>query len=138
MPKVLKSCPHSYCEKCLLEIKEKRGKAMCPVCTNANGGYLSAGGEPEELPNNEQLIKAIDFKVSEHRAIQLMHRYEMLNPSFQARLAHIPETLSRKYPPHQLELSELISSDNEVVYLEHIAKSIHPRSPYFAITSNKN
>ena len=35
-PKVLKACPHTYCQKCLLEIKEKEGKISCPQCENAS------------------------------------------------------------------------------------------------------
>ena len=46
MPKVLKSCPHSYCQNCLLAIKEKAGKAQCPVCAT------NSCSEPEDLPNN--------------------------------------------------------------------------------------
>ena len=32
VPKVIKSCPHSYCQACLLKIKETEGKACCPIC----------------------------------------------------------------------------------------------------------
>jgi hypothetical protein len=31
-PKVLKACSHSYCQSCIIKLKEKTGKAQCPVC----------------------------------------------------------------------------------------------------------
>lgn len=59
LPKVLKACPHTYCQECLLKIKETTGKVHCPVCSN------SPTQEDDPLPTNEALLKAIDHKREE-------------------------------------------------------------------------
>ena len=32
IPKFIKSCAHTYCQKCLWEQKEKDGIVACPMC----------------------------------------------------------------------------------------------------------
>lgn len=56
----------------------------------------------------------------------MMHRYEMLNPQFESLLLNgaFKEIITRRYRPFELELFEA-TGDGELVYLEHIAKSIH-------------
>ena len=54
LPKVMKSCPHTYCQKCLLGIKEREGRVMCPVCEQT--------ADIQNMATNESLLKAIHFK----------------------------------------------------------------------------
>lgn len=67
IPKVLKCCPHTYCQKCLLDIKEKVGKIQCPLCLSNASVDMKA--EVESIPKNESLLKALEFKEAEEHAL---------------------------------------------------------------------
>lgn len=107
-------------------MKERTGKYKCPVCEQ--------NGSNDELPTNDGLLKAIDHKGHADRAILLMKRYELLNPAFTSRMSALTEVVKRDHAPHELTLAEV--TREEVVYLEHVAKSLHAESPLFAITSS--
>lgn len=72
IPKVLKSCPHTFCQKCLLDIKEKVGKIQCPICKNNASSTIDMKFEVESLPRNESLLKALEFKEAEEQALQII------------------------------------------------------------------
>jgi len=68
VPKVIKSCPHSYCQACLLKIKETEGKACCPICVAESSRIV----DPEDMPNNEQLIKAMEYNEAQKKAMEIL------------------------------------------------------------------
>lgn len=113
-------------------MKEQTGKAQCPVCALNN----SQVSDPEELPTNDQLLKAMYHKEAEEKAARIMRKYEILNPTFESMLLRkVPqEVVLREYAPHELELVEM-TSDGELIYMEHILKSLHKSSP-FAVSHN--
>ena len=117
LPKVLKCCPHTYCHKCLLEIKEREGKARCPICPIPNT-------QTEDIapPTNEALMKAIRYKEAETKKLFMMKRYEIICPSVLKVLseASSSETLVRKQPPFELHLSEVTAS-GELIYIEELS-----------------
>lgn len=98
LPKVLKCCPHTYCHKCLLAIKEREGKARCPICPIPNTL------EDIVLPTNEALVRAIRYKDAETKKLFMMKRYEIICPNVLNILseASSSETLIRTQPPFEL------------------------------------
>ncbi len=58
------------CQQCLLDIKEKVGKVQCPMCI-MNQTAISEGGikEVDQLPKNESLLRAIEYKGAEQIAL---------------------------------------------------------------------
>ena len=117
LPKVIKACPHTYCQKCLLGIKEREGKVSCPVCTSLELATPTIPQDPAALPTNEHLLKALDFKTAEESARFKISKYELLSPEVTDKLPNVDETLKRKHPPHELRLQE-VTPEGEIVYVE--------------------
>lgn len=69
-PKVLQQCPHTYCLECLIKMKEKVGKAVCPVCPSHN--VTPNNEDPDQLPNNEGLLKAIESNENQQHALAIL------------------------------------------------------------------
>lgn len=77
------------------------------------------------------------MKDAEIRAMEMLSRYEMLNPQFDSllRSGRLLEVITRRHRPYELELLE-VTSEGEFVYLAHVARSLHNQSP-FAITNHQ-
>ena len=83
---------------------------------------LQQNQDPKQIPNNEHLLKALEFKSAEDQARFIMSKYELLNPKITDRLPSVDETLKRKHPPHELRLQE-ITPEGELAYHEQLSHS---------------
>lgn len=130
LPKVLRACPHSFCQECLLRVKEQTGKYQCLLC-NATQSSDSEG----QLPTNETLLKAIDHKKEEERAREVIQKYEIIEPAFNRELGKVNELLQRDTVPKELELCE-VTPEGELVYIEEVSPALHKKSPFAYASPN--
>jgi len=110
LPKLVKPCSHTYCQKCLYCLREKSGVVYCPSCQGQ-----PTTDDPKEMATNTGLLKIIKYRRDEKEAFQLIKRYEIRNPKFFPR---IEETVTRGSKPHEIFLSEV--THDELVYFEMV------------------
>lgn len=119
MPKVLPTCGHTFCEKCVLQLWANQ-QISCPLCrqkTKINNAT--------DLPQtNFALLRVYTQMKEEKKAKSLIDQYRVINPKG---YLEIEETINRQHgAPNQLHLYG-IYDDGELIYQEAIPDSASAR-----------
>ena len=106
VPKVLQQCGHTFCEKCIMQVKDSTSLS-CPMCK-----IVATFQHQDSLPNtNFQMMKVMEETRKQRDTKGVLERYQS-NPLLNEK--RIDEVYERIYSKHDLKLIKIHGT--ELIY----------------------
>ena len=112
VPKVLQYCGHTFCQRCLANLVNSKGKLQCPLCRYE---IASHSAQP---PTNFALLQLIEQLECEREGKGLSRFFKPKQPPFGCvRWEELSEYVKRDHDPKFLKL-RLVQEGGETVFTE--------------------